>query len=757
MPLRLTIAEKPKVAAEIARVLGAHNRADGYFHGERDIVTWVVGHLIELAEPEDYDASLRVWKRESLPILPSTFKTRVLPKTKAQFKVIASLLAREDVTEVVNACDAAREGELIFDLVCREAGNKKSVKRLWMQANTDEDIIAGYASLRPASAFAGLLAAAHARQRGDWLVGINGTRALTLAAQNGKTYSLGRVITPVVALVVARDEAIENFKPVPYYEVVARFSTADNSTYSGSYFIPPVAHAESQEKRVHRFEDKPEADSVALLLTTSATVVSMSEREVEIKQPLLYDLTQLQIEANIRYGLSAEDTLAAAQALWDAKLITYPRSASQHLPSTINAGIDKHLATLAAITHGSFAHLARAAQHVLDEKLVLTKRHVDDKKLTEGHHAIIPSGESPDFAQLPAVACKIYDLIARRFLAAFYPNARDARTEIVTACFEHHFLTRGVRETFHGWRSIDPPSRVSEEKGEAEAEEIDENASLPKLSRGESVRRQASTTLSKKTRAPQRYTEASLLLAMESAGQLCETEEERLAMKACGLGTVATRASTIAKAFKLRYFEREGKRIVRSSAVAREVIGRLRAVNSLLISPTLTGQWEAELARIAEGRTDDHNFNEGVRQLTATNVKQILASAPDKSSERKTTAFDDAASVGQCPLCKAEGRSGQLRKRTGTNGKFFSCTLAREECGYVSDFTGKTGELKALLELRCSVCQSVMRLKHAKERRTAYLSCTRAGCKGVRFFEAARRTGVTGKNPHSGGKRDATA
>lgn len=754
--MRLTIAEKPKVAAEIARVLGAHQRADGYYYGETDIVTWVVGHLIELAEPEQYDASLALWSRESLPIIPGEFRYRVLSQTAAQFSTIKSLLSRADVMEVVNACDAAREGELIFDLVCREAGNRKPVKRLWMQANEDDDIRAGFASLRPASDYAGLLRAAHARQRGDWLIGINGTRALTLAANNGQTYSLGRVITPVVALVVARDEAIENFKPVPYFEVVARFN-ANGTDYFGFYFIPPATHGESQEKRIQRFEDKDVADLIGHGLPADAVVLSMAEKEVEIKQPLLYDLTQLQCEANIRYGMSAEETLRTAQVLWDAKLITYPRSASQHLSATTNASIDKHLAALAGIAAASYSYLARVAQHIRESRFVLTKRHVDDKKLIEGHHAIIPSGETPDFARLSEAARNIYELIARRFLAAFYPHARDARTEIVTACGEHQYLTRGVRELYHGWRAVDPPSRAPEEKGSDDSEEIDECGALPKLSRGETVRCHSATTLAKRTRTPQRYTEAALLQAMDSAGQHCETEEERLALKVCGLGTPATRASTIAKAFKLRYFSREGKRIVRSTPVAREVIRRLRAAGSLLVSPSLTGQWEAQLARIAEGVKDDRQFNEGVRQLTRTIIEQIFA-AVERDLDHASTAFDDAACVGDCPRCRVAGRPGKLRARTGANGKFLTCTQAREKCGYISDFTSRAKELQAVIETRCATCHNAMRLRHSKDKRTPYLSCTRAGCTGVRFFEKSQRRQRQSRNDsEQEGERNATA
>lgn len=459
----------------------------------------------------------------------------------------------------------------------------------------------------------------------------------------------------------------------------------------------------------------------------------MTEKEVEIKQPLFYDLTQLQREANIRFGLSAQATLDAAQILWDAKLITYPRSASQHISTTINEQIDKHLDALVDITDESFAHLASGARLVKERGYALTKRHVDDKKLLEGHYGILPSGETPDFTRLPNAARQLYDLIGRRFIAAFFPPARDARTEIITACGEHQFLTRGVRELVSGWRSIDPPSRVVEEKAEADTDE-QIGVLLPKVTRGESVQRIDSQKLSKKTRAPQRYTEASLLEAMESAGQHCETEEERLAMKVCGLGMPSTRASTIRRAFELHYFEHEGKRYVRSTAVAREVIRRLRAFNSLLVSPAMTGKWEAVLARIAAGERDARSFRQSVVELTRKLVAEILGSV--SADVESNDAFQSAANVGECPQCKVAGRSGRLRVCSGKGGKFFGCQLPRDVCGYISDFTQKSKELKALIKKRCPDDGRAMRLRHGKKTETPYLSCTGyPDCKRVVFFE----------------------
>jgi DNA topoisomerase III len=751
--MRLTVAEKPKVAAEIARVLGATNRADGYFYGGGEIVTWVIGHLVELAEPQDYDSSLAEWRRETLPFIPTEFAYNVQPDKLGQFNVIKSLLHSADVTEVVNACDAAREGELIFDLVCTQAGSTKPRKRLWMSSNTDDDIRAAYANLRPASEYAGLLAAAHARQRGDWLVGINGTRALTLAGGGRRTYSLGRVITPTVALVVTRDEEIENFTPVPYFEVAVTFQGA-TSPYVGYYFVPPPQHVGTQEKRVFRFDEQAAAETLVAQLPATGIVLSTTEREVSIQQPLLFDLTQLQRQANIRFGFTAQQTLDAAQLLWDSKLITYPRSASQHLSTALNAEIDRHLEPLAGLG-GEYEQLALAARHVRVNGLTLGKRHVDDKKLTEGHHAIIPSGQTPDMGALPDTARKLYELIARRFLAAFFPAARDARTEIITSCGSHQFLTRGVREVSAGWREIDPPTRAEEEKGDDDPSE-ETTAQLPKLAQGESVRKNSARSLSKKTRSPQRYTEASLLEAMDSAGKHCETEEERQAMKECGLGTVATRAQTITRCFKLAYFEKEGKRFIRSSAVAREVVRRLRAAGSLLVSPALTGKWEAELARVANGARDAGKFNGGVLQLTRKTVEEIFASADAPGS---TAVFEAAESVGNCPQCAREGRAGQLRARSGASGKFLSCSLPRGECGYISDHPSGKKQLDGIIGTPCPECGGVMRLRHAKnERKTAYLGCVRfPECKGVKFFEDGAKRQGGGKGGRQGGGKGAPA
>ncbi len=736
--MRLTIAEKPQIAFEIARVLGAHSRAEGYCYGANEIVTWVVGHLIELAPPEDYDPAYGgKWRRDLPPIIPTEFRYRVQERTEDQFNVIKSLLSRSDITEVVNACDAAREGELIFALVCHVAGYTRPYKRLWMQSNTDDDIRPAYESLRPSSEYAGLLAAAHARQQSDWLIGINATRALSLAANTGRSYSLGRVITPTLALVVARDEAIENFKPLPFYELTATFKGQGSSSYKGFYFRSSPDEGGAQEKRVARFNDKADADGVAAQLTSAAHVVSANEREVETKPPLLFDLTQLQRAASNHYQFSLKTTLDAAQILWDAKLVTYPRSASQHLSTALNAQIISHLQSLAGISTEPYAHLQQAARFIIDNQLSLTTRHVDDKKLTEGHHAIIPSTAKPDLSKLPGEAQKIYDLIARRFLAVFFPAARDARTEIITSCGGHLFITRGTRPLSDGWRAIDPPARSLDHSESAQTDDAEQNASLPKLTQGESVNRDSFDVLQKKTRAPERYTEISLVEAMESAGHLCENEEERLAMKVCGLGTVATRTNTIMREFKLGYLERDGKRFLRSTAVGREVVRRLRAIKSVLVSPAMTGKWEAELSRIANGECDATAFNAGVINLTRHTVEKIFAQADNAPNSNQ--AFLEAASAGACPECQRSGRAGRLRIRESANGKFFGCSEARETCGYTSGFTSKAKELKALLETHCSLCQCAMRLVHSKDKKTAFLVCADKSCKGVLFFDKPKK------------------
>src|SRR5215510_5693536 len=521
--MRLIITEKPSMGRDVAAALGVTTRRDGYLEGTHDLVTWCVGHLVELDEPEAYDPTLKQWRMEALPISPDPFTYHPCGTTRDQFTVIRQLLRRADVTTIVNAADAGREGELIFDLVYTLARCRKPVERLWISSLTREAILAGFRHLQSADTYRGLRDSAHCRQQADWLVGLNATRAQTLCARRAGTdgvHSLGRVQTPTLALIVARDQEIATFVPVAYFEVVAEFQVA-----AGSY------HGRWCNAQGSRFETKAAADVVAAKVRGRRGAVAQVETQASRERPpLLYDLTALQRAANARYAFPAARTLDLAQALYEKKVITYPRTSSRHLSTSVNQELRGHVEATRVGPYIPFIHTILATG-----KFTLTTRHVDDTKVTD-HHAIIPTEQRVDPAALSPDEKRLYDLIARRFLAAFYPDAVIERTTILTEVEGERFTTRGAVVLAAGWREVDPPARerqAADDTGEAEE--------LPRVRTHETAETRQAETLRKHTKAPPRYSDATLLGAMEAAGKQIDDDELRLAMKDTGLGTPATR------------------------------------------------------------------------------------------------------------------------------------------------------------------------------------------------------------------------
>src|SRR5215831_1116864 len=539
--MRLIITEKPSMGRDVAAALGVTTRRDGYFEGAHDLVTWCVGHVLELDEPEAYDPAWKQWRLEDLPLFPATFPYHPCEHTREQFTILKTLLKRADVTTIVNAADAEREGELIFDLVYTLARCRKPVERLWISSLTREAIRTGFRHLHAADTYRGLRAAAHCRQQADWLVGLNATRAQTLCARRAGAdgvYSLGRVQTPTLALIVARDQEIATFVPVEYFEVVATFQVAAGS-YQGRW-----GNAQGS-----RLATQAAADAIAAKVRgrrgTVAQVETQARRE---RPPLLYDLTALQRAANARYAFPAARTLEVAQALYDKKAITYPRTASRHLSTSINRELRRHVEATAFGPYLPFVHTILAHGTV-----TLTARHVDDTKVTD-HHAIIPTEQRVDPTALSPDEKRLYDLIARRFLAAFYPDAVIERTTILTAVEGERFTTRGAVVLAAGWREVDPPAR--ERQAADDAGEVEE---LPRVRAQETAETRRAETLRKHTKAPPRYSDATLLGAMETAGKQMDDDELRLAMKDTGLGTPATRAAIIETLLKREYIRREQK------------------------------------------------------------------------------------------------------------------------------------------------------------------------------------------------------
>lgn len=717
--MRLIVTEKPSMARDVAAALGATRRGEGFIAGERDIVTWCVGHLVELDDPEAYDPALKFWRLETLPILPEQFRYHPSERTRQQFAIIRELFARADVEEVVNAADAGREGELIFDLVYTLAGCRKPVRRLWVSSLTREAILEGFNTLRPSEEYRGLRDSAHARQQADWLVGINATRAQTVRARRAGhegVFSLGRVQTPTLALLVARDREIAEFVPTTYYEVFADFETE-----AGAYRGVRVG------RKGTRLEKKEEAEEIAARVAgRSGRVARLERKSAKERAPLLYDLTALQRAANARYSFTASRTLELAQSLYEKKCITYPRTSSRHLSSSVAAEAPRHVA---AVNFGPYAKFCETILEGGGRKL--TARHVDDKKVSD-HHAVIPTTQRPAAAALSPDEKRVYDLIARRFLAAFYPDAELERTTIHTEVVGEQFVTRGTVVVRAGWREVDPPGRERAQ----EAEEGDEGE-LPRVKEGDAAEAVKAEAVAKQTKAPPRYTDAALLGAMETAGKKIEDEELRLAMKDSGLGTPATRAAIIETLLKRGFIERDKKSLIATPKGA----ALIRMLPSpLLKSPELTGLWEQKLARMARGEYTLEIFMGEVRRMVSELVQEIAASEIERRVGSVVTRRAPPRPEGalDCPKCRLEARVGFLLERQSAGGKFVVCSEGREACGYLSDLPKNAKQRKALLATNCHACGGAMRLRLPKEKgRRAALACVKEGCRAVRWFDEA--------------------
>jgi DNA topoisomerase III len=628
------------------------------------VITWAVGHLVQLAEPEEYDEKWKKWRMADLPIVPPDgFK--LVPrdaKSKKQLKLIETLLKRDDIDHVINACDAGREGELIFAYVYesvfgQSATSKKApkpVERLWISSMTKQAIREGFEKLRPGTQMQSLEDAARSRSEADWLVGMNATRAATIRGRAwvGGVVSLGRVQTPTLAMIVKREREIQAFVPEPYRLIHATFQPP----YQGLWF-------EGDETRI--FGDLERADRiVAKVSGQDGTVESVERKEQSERSPLLYDLTSLQRDANRRFGFSARRTLQAAQSLYEGKkAVTYPRTSSRYLSGDMVPQLKPTAATLRPIEEYS-----KAAEFVLALDQLPLQRVVNDAKVDD-HHAIIPTDIDHDVSDFTPDERRVFDLVARRFLAVFHPPARYARTTVVTLVEEERFRTRGKVTLEAGWRAVYGVEPDHERQSE---EEDSEGGEIPALKEGQTVRCIAAEIEDKMTKPPPRYTEASLLSAMETAGKLIDDEELREAMKESGLGTPATRAETIETLIRREYIERVG-RDLQATPKGIQVVTMLE--EHKLTSPELTGDWEHKLADIERGRGDRKQFMKGIADFAKETVDQIAALDKEKLRPERVE-------LGPCPRCGAE--TGEIIRE---NSKAYGCTSwkSREEtgCGFV--------------------------------------------------------------------------
>jgi DNA topoisomerase III len=655
----LVIAEKPSVARDLVDALpGSFENNDTFYESDDTIVTFAVGHLVELVQPEEYDERFKKWRMDDLPIVPEEFRLQPRDKkTAKQLKAIHKLLQRDDVDRVVNACDAGREGELIFAYIYETSGVDKPVERLWISSMTKQAIREGFEQLRPGEELRQLEAAARSRSEADWLVGMNATRAATIRGRAwvGGVVSLGRVQTPTLALMVKREREIQAFVPEPYWLVHTQF----DPRYEGLWF-------EGDETRLK--EAKRAEEIAAKVAGQDGTVESVERKEQSERAPLLYDLTSLQRDANRRFGFSARRTLQAAQSLYeDKKAITYPRTSSRWLSGDLVAQLKPTAATLEPI-----GEYAAAARYMLGLDQLPLARVVNDSKVDD-HHAIIPTDVEHEVERFSPDERRIFDLVARRFLAVFHPPARYARTTVVTLVEEERFRTRGKVTLEAGWRGV--YGLLSEADQQAARQEEDaesESAELPELQQGQTVRCTAAEVEAKETKPPPRYTEATLLSAMETAGKLIDDEELREAMKESGLGTPATRAETIETLIRREYIERVSKDL-QPTPKGLQVITMLE--EHPLTSPELTGDWEKRLTDIEHGSDDRKKFIGDIADFTRATVEQIAALDKEKLRPERVE-------LGPCPRCGAE--TGEIIKE---NSKAYGCTSwkSREEtgCGFV--------------------------------------------------------------------------
>jgi DNA topoisomerase-3 len=623
------LTEKPSVARDIAAHLGARERHDGYFQGNGYQVTWAFGHLIALKDPDEYDPQLKRWSLSTIPFIPKQFELKVVDDkgVKKQFGVIKKLF--KSANELICATDAGREGELIYRyiLTMTECVHKPW-RRLWLSSLTEEAFQAGFKNLKSGSEYDNLYAAARCRSESDWIVGLNATRNFTVRFGNGKTlWSVGRVQTPVLAMIINRDEEIRHFKSEPFWELYTNYREVDFKL------------------KGDRFKTKQEADAIIESIKDHPFQIdNISKKKENEHPPLLNDLTELQRDMNRKYGMTAADTLQIAQTLYEQKLITYPRTDSRYLTNDIKGQVVKTLSSLKRIK-------SKEIEQFDLSDLNFSKRIIDDKKVSD-HHAIIPTGNLP--STLPYQTQNVYESIVVRLIAAFYPSCVKELTTIDGSSNEKQFHAKGVRVITPGWTQL-YPKKADENKDKKVPSESQE---LPLFQKGESGPH-IPFIYEGKTKPPAHYNENALLGAMETAGKYVEDEALKEALKEKGIGTPATRASIIETLIKRRYIERDGKMLL-GTELGRYLIALIQDPN--LKSLELTGEWESKLKEIEKGKYSATEFMNGIAQFTR---QLIMGSDIHKLNY---------AIYGECPKCKSPIIKGK---------KGYGCSKWREGCTFV--------------------------------------------------------------------------
>ncbi len=628
----LVIAEKPSVAQDVVRALGKFEKHGDYFENDSYVVSSAIGHLVELCMPGELDKKRGKWSFQNLPIIPEHFELKPIEKTESRFKLLKRLMKRDDIDLVINACDAGREGELIFRYLVQLAGTRKPFKRLWLQSMTLQSIKSAFDRLRPDAEMIPLAEAAVCRSESDWLVGINATRAMTAFNSKVGGFQLtpvGRVQTPTLAILVEREERIRSFEPRTYWELMADFDV-QKGTYRGRWFDEHFTKESDEERKAERLWDRARGEAIVAKVLGKHGDVTQEKKATTQAPPLLYDLTSLQREANSRFGFSARRTLQVAQQLYERhKVITYPRTDSRYLPEDYLGTANHVLSSLVDPT------LAPHARKVLENGwLKPTKRIFNDAKITD-HNAIIPTDQVP--RNLDEAQSRIFDMVARRFVAVFHPTAQFEVTTRITRVEGEAFKTEGRVIKDPGWLAVYGRQATGEEQGD----------SLVDLVPGERALARNVEIVECQTKPPPRFTEATLLSAMESAGKLVEDEELREAMAARGLGTPATRAAIIEGLVYDEYIAREGKELIATSKGI-SLITLLRGIGiHLLSSPELTGEWEYQLKLMEQGRLERTSFMAKIKDL----AREIVHKAKNFESDRVEGSYltIDAS----CPKCGA--------------------------------------------------------------------------------------------------------
>lgn len=677
MSKTLVLAEKPSVGRDIARVLQCSKKGNGYFEGNQYIVTWALGHLVTLADPEVYGQQYSSWRIEDLPIMPSPLRLVIIKESNKQFHAVKQQMKRNDVKEIVIATDAGREGELVARWIIEMAHVNKPIKRLWISSVTDKAIREGFRNLKDGKAYDHLYASAAARAEADWLVGINATRALT--CKHNAQLSCGRVQTPTLAIVAKREEEIRQFTPKPYYGLTA----VAQGPIQLQWQDPETKDVKSFSK------EKMDRLLASLKQEQSAEVIEITKAHKKTYAPQLYDLTELQRDANRIFGFSAKETLSIMQGLYEHhKVVTYPRTDSRYLSADIVETLPDRVK---AVQMKPYAPLAAK---VLRAPIKANKSFVDDSKVSD-HHAIIPTEQSVLLSDLSDRERKIFDLVVKRFLAVLFPAFEYEQTTIQAKIGSERFIARGKIVLAQGWREVYDYDVEDEDSKSGVSEQT-----LPKIAKGDRLRLQSVSQTKGETKPPEPFTEATLLTAMENPARYMANESKELIKtigETGGLGTVATRADVIEKLFNSFLFEKRGKHIF-VTAKGKQL---LELVPDDLQSPTLTAQWEQKLGAIAKGSLNKQAFISDIKTYAKTVVQQI------KNSEK--TFRHDNLTRSKCPECGKH-----LLEVNGKRGKMLVCQ--DRECGYRKNIAKQTNA-------RCPKCHKRLELQGQGEGQTFVCVC----------------------------------